>query len=196
MEQNNPQEQVSRLPIYIFDLDGTLALIDHRRHLVEAPVDGKCRGCIDGNTYSDVDPEGATCNECGGKGKFKPDWDEFFKLCIKDSPNWPVIGTMMQLRACGCDVRIWSGRVDKVRAATLEWLHVWTTIQPYELDKMLVMRPGGDYRPDEQLKQKWLNALPPADRARLVAVFDDRNSVVKMWRKNGVACFQVAEGDF
>jgi hypothetical protein len=181
MEQK--QEQVSRLPIYIFDLDGTLALIDHRRHLVEAPWIDDSR-----------DPNGVMTKK--KDPKFKPDWDEFFKLCIKDSPNWPVIGTMMQLRACGCDVRIWSGRVDKVRAATLEWLHVWTTMQPYELDKMLVMRPGGDYRPDEQLKQKWLNALSPADRARLVAVFDDRDKVVDMWRKNGVACFQVARGDF
>jgi hypothetical protein len=183
METN--QEQTSRMPMYIFDLDGTLALIDHRRHLVEAPM------------VNEVYPPGVAGNGPKIKDpKFKPNWDEFFALCIKDSPNWPVVGTMMQLRACGCDVRIWSGRVDKVRAATLEWLHVYTTIQPYELDKMLVMRPGGDYRPDEQLKLKWLNALPPADRARLVAVFDDRDKVVDMWRKNGVTCFQVARGDF
>jgi hypothetical protein len=160
----------SRLPMYIFDLDGTIALIDHRRHLVEKPP---------------------------GAGKeWKPDWDLFHQACVKDGVNWPVVGTMMQLRACGCDVRIWSGRLDKVRAQTLEWLHVYTTIQPYELEKMLTMRPGGDYRPDEQLKKKWLNALPPADRQRLVAVFDDRNKVVDMWREEGVACFQVARGDF
>jgi len=27
-------------------------------------------------------------------------------------------------------------------------------------------------------------------------VFDDRNSVVDMWRENGVRCMQVAPGDF
>jgi hypothetical protein len=30
----------------------------------------------------------------------------------------------------------------------------------------------------------------------LMAVFDDRDKVVAMWRRNGVACFQVAEGNF
>jgi hypothetical protein len=27
-------------------------------------------------------------------------------------------------------------------------------------------------------------------------VFDDRSRVVEMWRKNGIKCFQVAEGNF
>jgi hypothetical protein len=30
----------------------------------------------------------------------------------------------------------------------------------------------------------------------LIAVFDDRDKVVKIWRNNGVRCCQVAEGDF
>lgn len=34
------------------------------------------------------------------------------------------------------------------------------------------------------------------DRDRLVAVFDDRARVVRMWRKAGITCFQVAPGDF
>jgi hypothetical protein len=32
--------------------------------------------------------------------------------------------------------------------------------------------------------------------ARLVAVFEDRDRMVKMWRAAGVPCFQVAEGEF
>jgi len=34
------------------------------------------------------------------------------------------------------------------------------------------------------------------DKSRLVAVFDDRDRVVKMWRDVGVTCFQVADGEF
>ncbi|WP_435575134.1 hypothetical protein [Burkholderia plantarii] len=34
------------------------------------------------------------------------------------------------------------------------------------------------------------------DRRRIVAVFDDRDSVVAMWRDAGVTCFQVAPGEF
>ena len=150
-------------PLYIFDLDGTLALIDHRRHLVE--------------------------------GK-KKDWDAFYKACIYDTPNRPVIGMMLQLYACGADIRIWSGRGSEVRGLTVEWLYINAGLQPHAVEKMLTMRPEGDYTPDDQMKKKWLNLLSKEDRDRLGGVFDDRDKVVKMWRDNGVCCFQVAEGAF
>jgi hypothetical protein len=50
--------------------------------------------------------------------------------------------------------------------------------------------------PDDQLKESWLKAMSPEDRARLVMTFDDRDRVVAMWRRNGVVCAQVAPGDF
>ena len=34
------------------------------------------------------------------------------------------------------------------------------------------------------------------DGERLIAVFEDRDRVVAMWRDAGVPCFQVAPGDF
>ena len=34
------------------------------------------------------------------------------------------------------------------------------------------------------------------DRERLVSVFDDRQQVVDMWRRNNITCFQCAKGDF
>jgi len=58
----------------------------------------------------------------------------------------------------------------------------------------LVMRPQDHlYMPDNDLKQHWLDAIGVDNVAM---VFDDRNQVVDMWRKNGLTCFQVAEGDF
>ena len=58
------------------------------------------------------------------------------------------------------------------------------------------MRRAGDFTPDEVLKRKWYEELGSHDKARLVAVFDDRDKVVAMWRSIGVACFQVAPGKF
>jgi hypothetical protein len=60
------------------------------------------------------------------------------------------------------------------------------------VSQILRMRPVSDNRPDEQLKKKWLNELSVAERASIIAVFDDRQKVVDMWRKNGLTCFQVA----
>lgn len=184
-----PQQQST--PLYIFDLDGTLALIDHRRHLVDATCDS-CAGA--GAQYTSH-----YCQACGNTGKdksFKPDWNAFFEACDRDQPNWPVIGTMLQLYSVGCDIRIWSGRSDAVKQKTLMWLHAATRIPLIKLELMLKMRPAEDFTPDEQLKRKWLNLMSKQERARLSVVFDDRNKVVEMWRGAGVPCFQVAPGEF
>lgn len=140
----------------VFDLDGTLALNEHRQHFVERPVGEK-------------------------------DWTAFFEACDKDKPNNPVIEVLHALEKKGHVVEIWSGRTDTVIEKTVLWLakndigHV-----------PLKMRPAKDRRPDTVLKKEWLDrAIPAPD-----LVFDDRNSVVKMWRENGIACAQVAEGDF
>lgn len=146
-------------PLYIFDLDGTLALIGHRRHFVE--------------------------------GETK-DWPAFYAACVDDEPNLPVLETLFRLHATGADVWIWSGRSDEVRAQTQAWL----ARHKISLSVPLLMRKQGDHRPDDQLKALWFDLMLPKDRERLVAVFDDRDRLVKMWRGQGVACFQVAEGAF
>ena len=153
-------------PLYIFDLDGTLALIEHRRKYVERP-----RG--------------------------EQDWKAFYAACVDDHPNDPVIDTMERLRAAGADVWIFSGRSDEVRAQTVKWLADKTTFMSWELGgPMLTMRQAGDYTPDDVLKKRWLDDMLVSDKARLVAVFEDRDRMVKMWRAAGVPCFQVAEGEF
>ncbi len=155
-------------PIYIFDLDGTIALNEHRAYFLQ-----------DGNK----------------------DWKSFFDACDKDEPNWPVIETLRQLRKTG-EVWIWSGRSEDVREKTLDWLMDNSVIDNrqyrfwYRNPNRFLMRPSGDFTPDEQLKEGWLKSLPTCQRRKIVAVFDDRKKVVDMWRRNGLACFQVADGDF
>lgn len=150
-------------PLYIFDLDGTLANITHRRHYVE-----------------------------GGK----KDWDAFHRACVDDAPNLPVLRTL-EIVSREADVRIWSGRSDEVWRETLNWLNKYTPFGIDYLFRITTMRRAGDYTPDHELKRHWYDkTLTLADKGRLVAVFDDRDRMVAMWRELGVACFQVAPGDF
>lgn len=152
-------------PLYIFDLDGTLALTDHRQHILDNQDD--------------------------------PDrWRAFFRACVNDTPNWSVIATLNALLKAGADVQIWSGRSAEVMNETIAWIQRHVKDEIDADDVQLVMRREGDFTPDEVLKQQWLSALNEFDRRRLVAVFDDRDKVVAMWRANGVACFQVAPGNF
>lgn len=151
-------------PLYIFDLDGTLADNKHREHFL-------------GN-------------------KDDPDrWRRFFEACGKDEPIQPVISTMTWL-LMNAEVWVWSGRSAEVREVTEAWLGCYTALMSWEVRRVLRMRNEGDYTPDDELKRSWLREMSAADRSRLVAVFDDRQEVVDMWRSEGVPCFQVAPGDF
>ena len=144
----------------IFDLDGTLALIDKRRDLAT-------------------------------KDNGKMDWDVFFDPdnIDLDTPNQTVIDMANLLHSQGYLIYIFSGRSDKTEDATKDWLDKHNV--SYDL---LQMRPQGLlYKPDNDLKQDWLNVIK---EDTVAMVFDDRNQVVDMWRKNGLTTFQVADGDF
>ena len=150
---------VKRNKIVIFDLDGTLALIDKRRAI-------------------------------STKDNGKMDWQKFFDpdMVDLDDPNTPVI-TMANLLSSSHRIWILSGRSDVTQQATIDWLDKHNVRYDH-----LQMRPQNLlYLPDNDLKQSWLDAIGVDNVAM---VFDDRQQVVDMWRKNGLTTFQVADGDF
>ena len=146
--------------IVIFDLDGTLALIDKRRDI-------------------------------STKDNGKMDWAKFFNPdnIDLDLPNQPVIDMANMLHSQGYLIYILSGRSDKTEDATKDWLDKHNV----NYDLLQMRSQGLLYKPDNDLKQDWLNVI---GKDRVAMVFDDRQQVVDMWRSNGLTCFQVAEGDF
>jgi len=168
----------------IFDLDGTLAIIDKRRIKAGSPS---------GNTPTPS----------------KMDWDVFFdpdniKL---DDPNPPVIKLAQMFKADGFKVVIFSGRNDRSFHTTKQWLADHDV--PFDL---LVMRPDkfkddswpiadGNpatpdmrFMPDDILKKKMLDTF--VDINDVFVVVDDRQKVVDMWRDLGLNTWQVAPGNF
>lgn len=143
--------------VIIADLDGTISLVDHRRHFVEGE---------------------------------KKDWQAFYQACIEDGANQPVIELLDRMSRDGFIINIFSGREESVRKQTEFWLH--NEFVPYD---SLLMRPTGDYTPDDQLKRDWLY-LNADLKDKVLFVLDDRQKVVDMWRQEGLTCFQVAKGDF
>ena len=118
------------------------------------------------------------------------DWDAFFNACCDDAP----IRHICEL-AGSLDLEVWpvvfvSGRSDRVRNETKEWLQ--KHVGCYE---HLYMRRHGDHRPDHQVKRDLLEQLR-ADGFEPIMAFDDRDQVVKMWRELGIPCAQVADGNF
>ena len=146
--------EATRRWLVVFDLDGTIALTEHRAHFLE---------------------------------REKKDWRGFYAACDKDRPCHPIIRTLQALHITGAEVEIWSGRSREVAAKTADWLDA------HGLGHIPIkMRDEGDHRPDTVLKQEWLDACD----VKPWLVFEDRASVVKMWRDNGIVCCQVAPGDF
>lgn len=125
--------------------------------------------------------------------KNKKDWNAFFAECDRDAPIENIIAMMKTLHTGGAEIWVWTGRSAVVSRQTEQWvarhdLHV--------VIGQVKMRAQDDHTNDDVLKIQWLDAMYPIDRARLVAVFEDRDRVVAAYRAAGVTCLQVAPGDF
>ena len=108
-----------------------------------------------------------------------------------DTPNQPVVELYKTLwHSQNYQLILVSGRGEEHRKITETWL-TWNAI-PFA---QLLMRPLNDFRSDVEIKQEILDQLR-AEGKEISFVVDDRNSVVEMWRRNGIICLQCAEGDF
>jgi len=141
----------------LFDVDGTLMDIEHRRHFVS-----------NGNK----------------------DWDSFRSHTEFDTPVEHVFAMAKMLQQQGHRIHVLSGRNVAQRAITLKQL-LGNGLLPMNL----LMRADGDFRSDDVVKEEFLDNLIEQGFEPTMA-FDDRQQVVDMWRRRGLTCFQVAEGNF
>lgn len=180
----------------IFDLDGTLANCEHRRHFVDPSYDiNYLKSCCD---------EGKYCNIHTGE-KFKPNWKAFYEACDKDMPINETIYILRQLAERQKEIQIWSGRCESVRDKTISWLDKHLGFDWFIDGKcpIVKMRPIGDSTPDDVLKESWLDEylrLPSMDTAsgivnKIDFVFDDRPKVIRMWRRRGIFVFNCCQHD-
>jgi len=145
-------------PVVIFDIDGTLADIRHRRPF----LNGK-----------------------------NPDWKSFNSLMGNDEKNRPVVELYTTLwETKKYELILVSGRSEDQRQVTEQWLF-WNEI-PFS---KLMLRPSKDFRPDSEIKKEILDKLLMENK-NILFVVDDRQSVVDMWRENGITCLQCDVGDF
>ena len=166
----------------IFDIDGTLIDISHRLHLIE---------------------------------RTPPDWEEFRNPLQKrwDEPRMPIINIAVALEKAGHGVLFCSGRRESEREDTLEVLSRFFRPMP-----MLWMRRDKDYRPDTEVKAEMLEIIrspdvkfpgyppdPDPSVGRVFATgnskgfnpvmaFDDRPSVIRMWKEHGLTVADVGNG--
>lgn len=118
----------------------------------------------------------------------KKDWDSFFEACDSDSPRMPIVRLCRSLAMFNMVIYV-TGRRESTRKKTLDWLKLWNL--PCDPNG-LYMRGDGDYRPDHIIKPELVGNL----LRKIDIVFEDRTAVVEAWRKLGITCLQVTDGDF
>jgi predicted secreted acid phosphatase len=137
-----------------------------------------------------VDVDGTIAHNNGHRKPY--DWSKVYD----DAPIEGVIKFIQYIGPKCKDLQIIfvSGRMDECQDATRDWIEGHVGIYSRKEYKIL-MRKTGDYRSDVEVKEEiYHNQIEPF--YNVIAVLDDRNKVVKMWRDIGLTCFQVADGDF
>ncbi|KKN23559.1 hypothetical protein LCGC14_0903740 [marine sediment metagenome] len=115
-----------------------------------------------------------------------------------DTPIKPVIDCVKALSICNAaKVYFVSGRegTPSCKAQTIYWINKhfdWEKPYNYEL----FMRKVKDYRKDSIVKREIYDEVI-AGNFNVIMVFDDRDQMVNMWRKDlGLICLQTNYGDF
>lgn len=126
------------------------------------------------------------------KGEGKKDWKGFFEGIAGDSPRDDVIAKIdiELLRNEDCKVIFVSARPEAYRKETEKWMREHT---PYGAENLiLIMRQNGDSRVDTEVKSDIYDKY--LKNTNIVKIFDDRPSVIRMWKEKGLPVEDVGSG--
>lgn len=139
-------------PAVVFDCDGTLVDVSSIRYLVDR-----------------TDPN------FEGHRQF----DRFHAESIDCPPIGWVVDQLRQFRHLGYEIVIMTGRAEKHREVTWQWLNKHGICTNWQMH-----RPDDDFRADVIVKQEMLDEIRQFFNP--VWVYDDNPHVVPMWQANGL----------
>ena len=120
------------------------------------------------------------------------DWVSFKQGYEHDAPINAIIEMVLTLWTDGYEIIFLTGRSEHERLNTKLWFmeHFMNPVNLY-------MRPEGDHRPDIEYKKAALQQIREDFPLHNIAfAIEDRSSVAKLWRDEGLLCHQCAEGDY
>ena len=137
----------------------------------------------------DIDGTLADISERAHHVRTKPkNWNAFNAGMAQDKAIHSMVRLCNILYASGIHIVLCSGRNEKNRPETVEWL----SRQGVNYHELL-LRKDEDFRSDAIVKREILGTL---DKSNVLFVVEDRSRVVEMWRSEGLVCLQCAPGEF
>nr|DAD80402.1 MAG TPA: hypothetical protein [Siphoviridae sp. ctYh54] len=121
------------------------------------------------------------------------DWDKFLSedAIRQDVPMWDTVEVI------GCLGKFYpiifiTGRNEGTRKITEEQISGLFKMTPLLNGKEIYMRTDGDYRQDIVIKKELYDKYV-APNYRIIAAFDDKPTVVELWRNLGITTYHVGE---
>jgi len=119
------------------------------------------------------------------------DWDTYDSLAHTDKPINPIITIANTLYCAGYEIMLLTGRGERVRETTVQWLREHCVRYHY-----LIMRGLDDQREDTIVKLENLAAFLEHTPREIQTIFEDRKRLAVAFRAAGYHVCHVAEGDF
>ena len=180
MQVDIDMESIENRPTVIFDIDGTLANIEHRRPFVTG--EKKDFDSFNAAMKYDIpnEPIVDLLHMCDDASKQ-------IIFCTGRMEQYREVTRNFLLDDCAFE-ETYHTSIHKSSRESIE----------RHIDAFLIMRPDERrHDPDSEIKQDMLNEiLKTVDKRNILFAVDDRKRVVDMWRANGITCLQVAEGNF
>jgi len=116
------------------------------------------------------------------------DYRAFYGSVLQDKPIHDTIEMVQKFHDDGYNICFVSGRSDESRNDTKLWIQEHLRV-PYIA---LIMRSAGDRRPDTDVKRGFYKRFFKDYEVK--HVIDDRPSVIRMWREEGLDVIDVGNG--
>lgn len=114
-------------------------------------------------------------------------WKAFYAAISLDKPHEDIVWLVKTLHTCNVDIIICTGREEKYREATEEWLKRHDI--PYT---KLYMRKRGDHRKDYIVKAELYDQMV-SEGYKPILCLEDRDQVVSALRNKGIRVLQVCK---
>jgi uncharacterized HAD superfamily protein len=114
-------------------------------------------------------------------------WEKYQELAIQDTPFEYIRQLMMCLHFSAPRLYICTTCEETYRHLTEEWLEMYDV--PYD---MLLMAQVGDKRTHAEIKKSMVDLIR-ADGYTIILAVDDRPSVIRMFRSNGIPCLAMPD---